>query len=229
MNWYQFENFIRELVPENYKMKGDFYGWYGKKKPEQINKVAVVVDLLPFCNFSSYDVVISHHKPFFTPDFPVFVVHTPLDFIEWGCHFQLAKNFGFTEIKKFDSSIGVYVEKETDVKELLENAIKTLSPEPINYYFPSERVKKIAFFSGCGFNFPLFIEKVIGENIDMVISGDLVHHTAVRFSVNKIGYIDIGHYKSEIPGIKEFIKRIQRKLTAEFVDAKIPQFHLCLC
>ena len=228
MNLYQFESFIRELVPENYKIKGDFYGWYGEERPENINKVAVVVDLLPFYDFAGYDVVISHHKPFFTPDFPVFVIHTPLDLIEWGCHFQLAKAFGFNEVFYFDSNFGVYVKEKTDTENLLEMAKKLFCQKCIRYFFPTKKVKKIAFFSGCGFNFPLFIDAVIKEKVDLVISGDLVHHTAVKFTLSNIGYIDIGHYKSEVPGLKEFTKRVQSRLIAEFIDVKIPQSHLCL-
>jgi len=227
LNWKKIETVLRKIVPESEGIDGDFYGWFTDKKPESIGKVAVVVDLLKNMNLSAYDLIISHHKPSFDSEFPIFVLHSPLDSINWGCHYQLAKIFGFEPVKKFDSGLGVYV-KDIDIEgETLLSLTKKELSNSLAYFIPDRKIKQIAFFSGCGFNFPDFIQEAIEREIDFIISGDIVHHTAVLLKNRNIGFIDAGHYHTEIPGIKEFVRRLKKFIgNVEFIDGGAPYSYI---
>ncbi|ADY74135.1 NGG1p interacting factor 3 protein, NIF3 [Desulfurobacterium thermolithotrophum DSM 11699] len=231
LNWKEFESFLNDLVPKTLALPEDFYGWVNKNRPKTIEQVAVVVDFIPNrIPLEKFDVVISHHFPSFIPKVPVFVVHTPLDRIDWGCNFQLGKGLNIKNLSFIDKKrLGMKGIRKVNTFKLLEEVSKKLNAKYLRYFFPKEEIETIAIFSGCGLNFLPFIEKIEKEKVNLVISGDLTHHVACRLKSLNIGFIDISHYKSEVPGVKELTKRINQIVNAEFVDVGEAYFNVCFC
>ncbi|WP_457568192.1 Nif3-like dinuclear metal center hexameric protein [Desulfurobacterium sp.] len=232
MNWRSFERLVKSVVPETYAVAGDFYGWVGGVVPEHVERVAVTVDVFRDYDFSRFDVVVAHHFPPFTPDFPVFVVHTPLDRIEWGCNYALGRVLGIDNLSFFDDNrFGMYGEVDLSPDEFPGKVAETLDLKRFVFYMPDtlERIRKVAVFSGCGFNFSGFIDNLVKFGVDVAISGDLVHHTACKLRALGIGFIDASHYRTEIPGMVEFTHRLKEFVYAEFIDAGFPYSDFCLC
>ncbi|WP_456397433.1 Nif3-like dinuclear metal center hexameric protein [Desulfurobacterium sp.] len=231
MNWQRLEELLRTIVPESYVVEGDFYGWVGNVRPSDVKKVAVVVDILDDLDdfdFSYFDLVISHHRPYFDPVFPVFVIHTPLDRIDWGCNYALGTVLGLENLTFFDDNrFGMYGITRTTSQGFLEQVLKVLNLKNARYFLP-EKIEKVAVFSGCGFNFPDFVQKLFDFNIDVAVSGDLVHHVACRLKCAGIGFVDASHYRTEIPGMLEFTRRLAKFVDAEFIDVGPPYIDICL-
>ncbi|MEO2069156.1 MAG: Nif3-like dinuclear metal center hexameric protein [Desulfurobacteriaceae bacterium] len=230
LHWKEFEDFIKGLLPPSLALDKDFYGWLGSIRPKKVKKVAVVVDVpISLNSFEDYDVIVSHHLPPFIPQKPVFVVHTPLDRVEWGCNKKLGEKIGLEDLKFLDETrLGMVGSWKKNKKEALENIFKEFNLKFSRFYIPEEEIEKVAVFSGCGLNFVPFIEKVESEGVDLVISGDLTHHIALKLKSKGIGFIEIPHYKCEIPGTMELANRLREKVQAEFVDVGEPYSYFCI-
>lgn len=231
LSWREFEFLLNDLVPKNLSIPEDFYGWVGKRHPKTVKRVAVVVDFVPTkIPLESFDVVVSHHFPPLSPTVPVFVVHTPLDRIEWGCNFQLGKKLNIENLSFIDEThLGMVGTRKVKAFDFLHEISKKLNVKCLRYFFPETEVKTIAVFSGCGLNYLPFIQKVEERKVDLVISGDLTHHVACRLRSLNVGFMDISHYRSEISGVVELTKRINQTVNAEFIDVGEPYSNVCFC
>ena len=228
MSWREFETTVRSIVPERFSLKGDFYGWIGDKRPSSVRKVALTLDVFRDSDFSPYDVVISHHKPPFIPGFPVFVVHSALDRVDWGCHFSLARALGLKRVEFLKERNGCIGSFEGSERKLLFKISEALKVKHIRFYLTG-RVEKVAVFSGCGLNYPQFLESALEFGADVFISGDLTHHTACFLRSKGVGFIDAGHGGTELPGLNEFALRLKKHFEVDFVDGGDFCNHLCLC
>ena len=216
----EFEKIVSSIAPIRYLMKGDFYGWLSEKPKYLIKKICVAVDMplsTPDC-----DILILHHKPAVPTLVPTFILHTPLDRCDDGCHERLLKYFGFNIFNYLPDRMGVWTEAILSCDVLLEKATKLFPQISIRYRFFKDKVKKISFFSGCGLNYLPFLELSAEQEIDLIISGDLTHKTALYLASKKIGFIDITHYFSEIPGVKGLVEKLSPFAEVEFIDAGAP-------
>lgn len=230
MNWKEFEETIRKLVPEELTLEGDFYGWLTDLRPVDVKNVAVVVDLHKETDFSSYDVVISHHRPCFCPDFPVFVIHSALDRVHWGCHYSLAETLELTQITFLGNDRqGVLGNQHGSPESFLIKTVRLLNVKLVRFYLP-ERAEKVAVFSGCGLSYRPFLEKAIESGAQLVVSGDLTHSWSYRLKSMGIGFIDAGHVKTEIPGLRTFVSRLKEclELNVELVEGDEFYSYLCI-
>jgi len=211
----ELEKLIRELLPESLKIKDDLYGWVGAAPPKDdyIKRIAVVVDVRK--TPEDYDVVITHHKPYGKIEIPTFVVHTPLDKVQWGVSRTMAQLLELEKVETLTESgfghIGEYRGGP-----LLEVVKERFGIYPFRYHFPKPP-KRVAVFPGCGFLFPEVLNALREKGADMLISGDLTYHSALRLRAWSIGYIDIGHYSSEKPGVIRLAKKL-KKLVPEGVE-----------
>ena len=227
MNWREFEETVKSIVPQSFSLKGDFYGWIGDKRPFSVGKVALTLDVFRDSDLSRYDVVISHHRPPFTPEFPVFVVHSALDRVDWGCHFSLAGALGLENVEFLDDRQGCVGSFGGSKGELLFRVSQVLNVKHLKYYLTG-KAKRMAVFSGCGLNYLPFIESALKAGIDVLISGDLTHHTACLLKSKGVGFIDAGHRGTELPGLKEFALRLRKYFEVDFIDEDFCNY-VCLC
>jgi putative NIF3 family GTP cyclohydrolase 1 type 2 len=214
---FELERLLKELLPEGLKLEGDLYGWVEEPadKGDYIKKIAVAVDARK--TPSDCEVLITHHKPYGRVEIPTFVVHTPLDRVEWGTSAAMAELLGLKNIQPLTQSgfgrIGHY-----DGGPLLEEVKELFGIYPFRYHIPRPP-RKIAVFPGCGFLFEEVIKALREKGADLLLSGDLTYHTALRLRALGFGYIDIGHYTSEKPGVIRLAKKLHR-LTPEGVDVE---------
>jgi len=228
LNWREFEETVRSLVPDKFSLEGDSYGWVGERRPASVKRIALTLDLYRGLDYSSYDVVISHHAPLFTPDFPVFVVHSALDRVDWGCHFSLAKVLGLEEIEFLEDRRGCIGRFSGSEGELLFRISEVLNVKHLRFYFTGS-VESVAVFSGCGLNYFPFIESALKAGADVLIYGDLTHHKACFLKFKGVGFVDAGHRGAELPGLREFSVRLREYLEVDLIDGEEFYSYLCLC
>ncbi len=217
----ELEGILGELLPEGLKTEGDYYGWFGEKPPkgEKIEKIAVVVDLRRFP--TGYDAVITHHAPYSEVNVPTFVIHTPLDRVKWGTSGTLAELLGLQNVEPLTEKgfghIGVYKGAEPFLQRIKER----VGTEPLRYFLPREP-QRVAVFPGCGFLFDWVIEVLREKKADILVSGDLTYHTALKLRSEGIGYVDVGHYTSEKFGVKRLAEKLRGlippNVEVDFID-----------
>ena len=229
LTYRDFEEVLRKMVPESLKLEGDFYGWFNEERPKIVRRVAVLVDLRKNLNMDGYDAVVSHHKPYINVDLPVFVMHTPLDRIDWGTNYQLSRVLGLAEVKPLNKKgLGVFGHCDISFNDALFKISNSLGVKDLRFGRFQERFKNIAVFSGCGLNYWDIMDDLIGHGIELFVSGDLTHHFALSLEAKSISFIDAGHYYTELPGIKEFVRRLNRHVEAKFIDSGAPYDNICI-
>jgi len=213
----ELEKLLVELVPEDLKIEGDPYGWFGFKPPRDdfIKRIAVVVDLRDYPK--DFDAVITHHRPYGKVELPTFVVHTPLDKVGWGVSKTMAELLGLEDLEVLTRSgfghIGLYRGGC-----ILEGIKRAFGVYPVRYHLP-RKPERVAVFPGCGFLFEEVLLALRERGADILVSGDLTYHTALRLRAEGVGYIDVGHYSSEKPGVVRLAKRL-RSLVPEGVEVE---------
>ncbi len=220
----EFEKIVETLAPKSFIMEGDFYGWLNSP-PKKIDSVAVAVDLPS--NLIGCSVLILHHKPLTVPEIPTFILHTPLDRCNGGCHEALLNAFGFKTFQYVKDRLGVFTETYTTSEELLQKAKETFKNVPLRYRFFKREIKKVAFFSGCGFNYFPFLKECAKLNVDAVISGDLTHKSYQFLLHNRISFIDAPHSLTEVFGVKKFAEKLSNYVKTTFIPPEVP-FDVCV-
>lgn len=196
------EKHIESQVPPNLAIKNDFIGFMDDYDlNNDIENVKIYMDFYP--NDDNYDknnLVLCHHKPLFTPKTPTYVLHSNWDVYNGGANEALAKTLNLKVLDVFDKELGIgRVCKAKDKNNFIKD-IKTKFKD-VNIVNECEDFDKIAIISGFGLKNPKYIELAKNKNIDILISGDLTHETAVLSINNNLCLIDLGHHNSEIPGL----------------------------
>ena len=85
----------------------------------------------------------------------------------------------------------------------------------------SKEIKKAGIISGFGLKNKDYIELAKDNNLDMLISGDLTHESAILAKNLNLTLIDLGHHESEVPGLHKLAEHLN-KLDVEFevIDKK---------
>jgi putative NIF3 family GTP cyclohydrolase 1 type 2 len=216
----ELQKIVENFAPPDLAIKGDPYGWIFPVNPEgKVKRVAVAVDARE--EPQGFDVLITHHRPYKELKVPTFVVHTPLDKIPGGVSETMADLLGLEKVELLTEEgfghIGTFGEKS-----FLQTVKESFGVYPTRFFIP-KKPKRVAVFPGCGFLFESVIEALFKKGADLLLSGDLTYHTALRLRAKDVGYVDIGHYHSERPGVEKFARRLKGLLKpfgveVEFVD-----------
>ena len=181
----------------------------------EIKSIKIYMDLFwEDDEFLENTLIITHHPPLFKPKTPTYTIHSNWDIIKGGANEALANTLNLEVIDYFDNKtkIGRICKSDytfSQLKEIILNSFE--SPRVVNILNDNDKVNKIGIISGFGLKNPDYIKLAKRENLDILISGDLTHETAVLAKNLGITLIDLGHHSSEVPGLYE-LKRIIQKI-----------------
>lgn len=219
-------DFIDEKIPQELALDMDDVGLKGDYDLNQeINQIKIIMDLYPEeDNFSKDTLIISHHPPLFKPNTPTYTIHSNLDIIDGGANEALAEALNLKVITHFDTKthIGRICKCDCsfkDFKKLIIDKFTFLRTvnEPEDY----EHVNNVGIISGFGLKNPDYIRLAKNNNLDILISGDLTHETAILAKNLDIALIDLGHHESEIPGLYGLYEIINElNVECEVIDIK---------
>ena len=221
---------IDKIAPPYLALKNDKIGYLGPEIPDEmeIDKVQLKMDVFPWDDPSKCDsnIVICHHPPLFEPDFPVYVVHSNWDIVNGGANDALAEclNLWVLDVLDEKTGIGRICSTVTTIEKFIRIISGAISTDHINVIgSPGEIIKKVAVVSGFGLNNRDYINSAHKKGVDVYLSGDLTHKSAILAEKLGLCVIDATHHATEIPGLIKlcgFISGLGVK--TEFVDEGVP-------
>lgn len=154
-------------------------------------------------------------------DICVYCAHTNLDYAEEGVNWHLAQAIGLVEVENFETKkmkekehgfgkMGILSPPHDLVKFIdnLKNALKTKNIKLIGNI--DKKISRVAVFSG-SFNESILSKLTnSSDNIDVFITGDIKHHTAIEICEMGMCAIDAGHFATEnviVPQIIGWLKK----------------------
>lgn len=230
-------NKLAKRFPKKFaKMNHDFVGLMVGKKPEEVHKIVLVLDLdweiFPKIKEVKPDIVITHHPFLFGPKakilkydeskkalydalnelgIVVYSYHTNFDTGVGGMNDALSEALGLTNVYRPEKEIMMRIgelKEEMEVHEFAKYANKCLG---VNYsllvnYGPSI-IKKVGIIGGGGSrDYKVALE----EGCDIYISGDAPHHVRREIVNAKFNYLDMPHE------IEHFFMPQMKKILTEF-------------
>lgn len=199
-------DFLDERIPKSLALKGDEIGF--KKDydlSQDIESVKIYMDLLPEDDVKSENtLIITHHPPLFTPKTPTYTIHSNWDILDGGANEALAKALDLEVIDYFDENTNIGRVCKADLKffKLKNTVLKNFNRARIVNNMDDERtIRNVGIISGFGLKNPDYIKLAKAKNLDVLISGDLTHETAILAKNLKITLIDLTHHESEVPGL----------------------------
>ena len=234
------------------KANHDFVGLMVGKKPEEVSKIVLVLDLdweiFDKVKEVKPDIVITHHPFFFGPkakirkfdeskrlladalealNITVYSYHTNFDTGKGGMNDALAEALGLENIyipeKEAMMRIG-YLKEEMEIHQFAKYANKCFG---VNYSllvnYGKNSVKKVGVIGGGGSrDYKVALE----EECDIYISGDAPHHVRRDVINDKFNYLDMPHEIEHIfmPQMKKILLGIDPSLEViTFDHERIPE------
>ena len=219
-------DFIDEKIPKELALSFDNVGFMGEYDlNSNITSIKVVMDLLPEeDNFNENTLIITHHPPLFKPKTPTYTIHSNWDIIDGGANEALAEILNLKVIDYFDklTKIGRICETNYNFKELKKIILDNFdNVRCVNNLKDNEKLNKIGIISGFGLKNTDYIKLASQNNIDLIISGDLTHESAIIAKNLQITLIDLGHHESEVPGLYKLSELLDElNIECEVIDKK---------
>ena len=95
-----------------------------------------------------------------------------------------------------------------DFKNNVENKLNTKIIRTNECFNEIKEIQNIAVLPGSGTQ---FIDEII-DSVDVFITGDISHRYLLKADDAKLGLIQVGHISTEIPGMKKFVKKLEKEL-----------------
>lgn len=199
-------DFINRKVPVKLALDFDNVGFNGDYDLNQeINHIKILMDLYPeYDDFSKDTLVITHHPPLFKPKTPTYTIHSNWDIISGGANEALAGALNLEVISTFDKTTGIgrICKCNCSFKDLKKRILDNFeNVRVVSEPGEGEIIGEVGVISGFGLKNPDYIKMAKDNNLDVLISGDLIQETAVLAKNLGIVLIDLGHHESEIPGL----------------------------
>ena len=198
-------DFLEDKIPSNLALDFDNVGLMGEYDLDlEISSIEIFMDLMPEYDNSPNTLIITHHPPLFTPETPTYTIHSNWDIIDGGANDALAKVLNLEVIDYFDYStkIGRVCKSNKTFLELKKSILEKFSNVRIvNNLNDDDIIGKVGIISGFGLKNLEYIKLAKNKDLDILISGDLTHESAILAKNLKITLIDLNHHESEVPGL----------------------------
>lgn len=204
-------------------MAGDPVGFTGPGDPDRLDveKVLVLMDYLPQAGREGlygdcWDLVVLHHPPVREPEVPCYVIHSNWDIVDGGACDALADCLDVATEGVLDEKTGlgrvgtIRGGPVPLVRFARETMVKLGVPDLRIVNFRRDRpVRKIALVSGFGLN-PDLVRAARAQGVDLYLSGDLSHKSAVLARHLGLVLLDAPHHATEVPGLYRLGERIRQ-------------------
>ena len=195
--------------------------------------------LLDYCKNNSVDTVITYHPPpykriidenevetyfpdpitesFIDSSINIISIHTAQDVCVDGNAETLVELFGMSDVSIFANTNDNFgagrkgiINKisPTNFKKDIENKLNTKIIRTNEYFNDIKEIQNIAILPGSGTQ---FIDEII-DSVDVFITGDISHRYLLKADEAKLGLVQVGHISTEIPGMKKFVKKLEKEL-----------------
>lgn len=154
-------------------------------------------------------------------DINLYAAHTNWDSVKNGLNDTIVSLLGYkasdiirTNSNDRESGIGriVYLDKEKTIQEIIKDIQYKFDIKNLRYAGDlNKQVKTIAIINGSGQE---FFEDSRRLGSDLIITGDTTYHFVSDYKEMGLGIIDLGHFNSEWPVVKELSKNIEKELCA---------------
>lgn len=220
---------LERMIPPELAVSGDRIGFSGPGDPQKISveKVGVALDL-PYKldeNLKGSDVVLCHHPPVFEPEIPVYVVHSNWDIVNGGANDALACCLGLEVVDIFDEKTGIgrICSTSTTLEKFMKKVLNVLPADYLEVVKAGhDEIERVAIVSGFGLNMR-YMELAADWDVDLYLSGDLDHRSAVLAQKLGINVLDATHYATEIPGLEKLSELVSGLgLEAEISKPGVP-------
>ena len=197
--------FLEDKIPTNLALDFDNVGLMGEYDLDlEISSIEILMDLMREYDDSQDTLIITHHPPLFTPKTPTYTIHSNWDIIDGGANDALAETLNLKVIGYFDDSTKIGRVCKSDLKFLeLKKTIQEKFGDVriVNDLNDEDIPGKVGIISGFGLKNPEYIKLAKDKDLDILISGDLTHESAILAKNLKITLIDLNHHESEVPGL----------------------------
>lgn len=134
----------------------------------------------------------------------------------------MAKALNLEVIDYFDENTNIGRVCKADLKffKLKSTVLKNFNRSRIVNNMDDEMtIRNVGIISGFGLKNPDYIKLDKAKNLDVLISGDLTHETAILAKNLKITLIDLTHHESEVSGLYAFENIIKElDINTEVID-----------
>jgi len=228
---------LEKRAPPELALENDMVGYLGDHDPDEleINRVQVMLDILPghYPSLLDADLVICHHPPLFEVDFPVYVMHSNWDIVKGGANDALAEflNLDVQDIFDKETGIGRICTTSVSFKEFFKRVVISLPAPHFNLMNCDldEEIEKIAVISGFGLSKPEYMKLAHDNQIDLLLSGDINHRTALLARILDLRVIDASHYATEIPGVIKLGELVSSLgVETQMIDGEVPWYTIKL-
>ena len=218
--------FIEKKIPKELALPNDNVGFQDEYNLNQeINSIKIYMDFIQeYDEYLENTLIITHHPPLFKPKTPTYTIHSNWDIKIDGANDALADTLNLIVIDYFDSEtrIGKICKSDYNFLQLKKIILKNFkTARVVNKPDDEKEIKKIAIISGFGLKNPNYVKLAKNKNIEVIISGDLTHESAIIAKNLGITLIDLGHHESEVPGLIYLKKLIDElNIDIEIIDEK---------
>lgn len=222
---------IEKKVPPHLAVPNDKIGYLGTPNSDEleISKVQVVLDLLPDYDPANAgaDLVICHHPPLHQPEFPVYVIHSNWDVVKGGTNDALAESLKLNVLDVLDKKTGIgrICSTSTTIADFIKRIANSLPVHHINMInCPLQKnIERVGLVAGFGLKNPEYIKLAYDNQVDLFLSGDMNHETALIAENLKVSVLDATHYATEIPGLIELCKLItDLGMKTQLLQSEVP-------
>ena len=223
MDKYELVRRIEDFAPLDTQETWDASGWVVETGRKNIQKIMLCLTITQevINQAKNCDMIISHHPLFFVPiewkNKDIYCAHTNFDLAKGGTTDKLIKElFPIYEGTITDLGFLRFVDANISVSEFA-NILRKISPN-LRYVNNKsiKQLKRIAFCAGSGSE---FIKEAQENGADALVTGDVKFHTAVE---SQIVLFDIGHFESEINGLKVFEEILSSDIEIIYAQEKSP-------
>ena len=222
---------IEKKVPPYLALKDDKIGYFGRENPDEleINKVHVLLDIMPHYKPSQVgaDLTICHHPPIILPEFPVYVIHSNWDVIKGGANDALAESLNLEVVEDLDKKTGIgrICTTSITIKDFIKRIASSLPVHHINMINspPKKKIEKVGLVAGFGLKNPEYVKLAHDNQVDLLLSGDINHKTALIAGNLGLSILDATHYATEIPGLIKLCNLVSNLgVETELIHSDVP-------
>lgn len=156
----------------------------------------------------------------------LYAAHLPLDLHpRLGNNILLAKCLNLQSIQKFGNYKGTMIgfkgrlPRPLSIKRLTSQLAVPLKASPTVLPFGPSKISRVAIVSGGGGD---ELHEAIADGCDCYITGEPVHHNHHEALEAGIHVIYLGHYASEILGVKAVGSLLEKKFGIEWIFLDVP-------
>ena len=206
---------------------------------KEIKKIAISVDATRevFLKAKNYDLLIVHHgllwskspnitmllrnrlKILLDNDLALYACHLPLDAHEtYGNNAEIVRLLGAKIICPWDVGFKAEFKESVELKKIELILNEKLNTKSKVYADSITKIKRFIVVSGRSSG---LVQMLRNKEVDLFITGEIVHSYNVDFEEKNIAAISAGHYATETLGVKSIGKKLKElypELQVDFID-----------